>query len=501
MAEYFVDPENGSDAADGLSTSTPWKKIPGQTGANTVTAGDIINVKNGTVSSNGRLIFPANNLTYRGYGLSESLKFTLPTKTVGGLYQHVAVRETGVHEGYWTLYEPTETLSIAVFSSRSGCSISDCCIDAPNSVTALSMGASTSNITGCTAKRIKIKSCTTGIVAYGLNVLLEDIYIENTKDDALLISASASNSNRAGSVDVFRRLSIVNPGYDEVSGIGDALQTVGNSNTYSSKLTIDTIYVKKTSNTKQAMVFADVSGGLLLTNFHLVGSPTAQNQILFTGIGGQFIVANGYLEEGVKSNSFFRFSAVGAQGIATGASLTIKNVIAKAQQHNGFFVWGGSEEAATVNGTVNIQHCAVYGDNVWPFTAAGTISFHPGSLITIGANASGVVKNNLIVSSSGNVFKLPIGGGNDAKWVFTNNAVSNENFSIGTTNYTTIATFEAAHSYCTNTFAVTNYSINNNTQLQEQGVFISYDKTANSTARYNPPTVGPFEYVVGRGTR
>jgi len=253
MAEYFVDPENGSDAADGLSTSTPWKKIPGQTGANTVTAGDIINVKNGTVSSNGRLIFPANNLTYRGYGLSESLKFTLPTKTVGGLYQHVAVRETGVHEGYWTLYEPTETLSIAVFSSRTGCTIEDCCIDAPNSVTALSMGASTSNITGCTAKRIKIKSCTTGIVAYGLNVLLEDIYIENTKDDALLISASASNSNRAGSVDVFRRLSIVNPGYDEVSGIGDALQTVGNSNTYSSELTIDTIYVKKTSNTKKPL--------------------------------------------------------------------------------------------------------------------------------------------------------------------------------------------------------------------------------------------------------
>jgi hypothetical protein len=104
MAEYFVHPIEGNDANPGTELA-PWKTIPGMAGANAVASGDIINVRNGTWVKNDRLILSGNNLTYRGYGLSDSpLRLKLPVfvTKVPQLHEQVVVREPGVHEGYWT---------------------------------------------------------------------------------------------------------------------------------------------------------------------------------------------------------------------------------------------------------------------------------------------------------------------------------------------------------------------------------------------------------------
>ncbi len=71
MAEYFVNNLIGSNSGAGTETD-PWFTVPGLTGANAVTAGDIINVRNGTVNP-GRLVLTANNLTYRGYGVASNV--------------------------------------------------------------------------------------------------------------------------------------------------------------------------------------------------------------------------------------------------------------------------------------------------------------------------------------------------------------------------------------------------------------------------------------------
>jgi len=129
VATYYVDPENGNDAADGLSESTPWKLIPGQTGANAVLAGDTINVKNGTTSRL-RVIAPANNLTYRGYGkASNRLSFFISANATK--QQRTVFREQGVHEGMWTLDGSDDPASVGVtgyftFFTRSGCVLEDC---------------------------------------------------------------------------------------------------------------------------------------------------------------------------------------------------------------------------------------------------------------------------------------------------------------------------------------------------------------------------------------
>lgn len=509
MATYYVDPEQGNDANNGTSTSTPWRLIPGQTGANAVTAGDTINVKNGTRSSNGRIIFTANDLTYRGYGLASNiLKLKLPAKNPSNIVIQTTCREVGVHEGMWTLYEPTETNTIITFSTRSGCVVEDVEVIAPQSSTAISMGFSTSTAIGVTLRRSKVVgAAATGIGAYSRQVLIEDCEVGYTLDDAITIGASVENGYRTGYADIVRRVSVLEPGMDETAAIGDALQTFASSSRFESSLLIEDFYVYKPNAVKQAIVISDVLGGFLLQRFHFSSTDRGHAQILFSGIGSTAVVRDGYIEKGCAANAVVRYA--GSQGIETGATLTIQNIVVNAPQNSGFFTWGGSENVATVDGVVTITNCTLLGTNTQNLSFSGGISSHPGANITIGANASIVAKNNCIISTGQPLYRLPTGGANNAKWLIQNNATNGGTFAIGSTSYTTLTSFEAAHSAATNNIdsdplLSSIFRPKVNSPLIETGVFTKYETDLEGVQRNNPPSIGAYEYIAERadaGTR
>lgn len=511
---WYVDPENGLTTNDGLSPETPWQLIPGQTGATAqtgygVVAGDIINIKNGTTTSL-RFSAPANNLTYRGYGLaSNKLVLTLPTQqNVSKTYQKTVVREEGVHEGMWTVSSDTETLSIVSLFSRSGCVLEDCYVKGPASETCISVGLSSASGTSATVRRCRINgSNKQGLQAYTTNVLFEDILIENVDEDGMTIAASATNSYRAGSVDIIRRISIINPGRDTTAAVGDAFQTLRISDQCEGFLSMEDIYVYKTSTVKQGLVFSDLVGGLSLKRFHLANGSTGTVQVLFTGVGGNFTIDQGYIEGGGSNNPIFRFT--GAQGIETDKTLTIRNIVAR-NCTGGFFAWGSSEEACTVDGDVFIYNCSFDGLIKSNLSFSAGISCHPASQITIGANASLTAKNNFIGSTYENTtvgaIRLPSGDAGSAKWVFQNNYIVNPSFFIGSTNYATVDEFEFEHINAVNNLSGTintysNMAVKPNTALVHAGVFVGVLKDSTGNLYNNPPSIGAYEYIEERAVR
>lgn len=505
---WFVDPEGGSLTNNGLSTTTPWLLIPGQTGASAqtgygVVAGDTINVKNGTSSSAGRLIFPANNLTYRGYGVASNvLTLTLPARDPANTIQKAVAREWGAHEGMWTLDEPAETNSVVVFSTRSGCTVEDVNVAAPLSEAPISAGTSTSTAIGCTIRRSRVAGGDgSGITAYSRQITVEDCEIGYINDDALTLGASVSNGYRAGYADVIRRVSIIEPGMDTVSAIGDAIQTFAASDRFESSLLIEDLYVYKTSAVKQSMVFTDVLGGLTLRRFHIASVPDGQAQILFSGIGGAFVVRDGYIRDGCAGNAAFRYA--GSMGIETGATLAISNVLVDADENSGFFTVGGSTNAATIDGAITIAQCTMAGVNAQALSFSGSISIHPGSLITIGANCSLAAKNNCITTTGQPAFRLPTGGGNDARWQITKNATGAATFAIGSTAYATAALFEAAHSGATGTVAgdpllSDGFRPMPASPLLGAGVHVTYRRDIEGKQRPNPPSIGAYDVATLR---
>jgi hypothetical protein len=502
MAEYFVDPEQGNDANNGTSTTTPWRLIPGQTGANAVTSGDTINVKNGTISTL-QLIIPTNNLTYRGYGVASNvLMLTLPGKDARTLYKKRVVQTNNVNEGMWILDAGSNTtFGFLAFLSRSNVTIADCHIKGPLCTVAVSMGGSANTGINNTLSRCRISGASgTGIAAYNRGITLTDVLVENIKDDGIILGASVANGYKAGYTDTLLNVSIVNPGYDEISGIGDGIQTEAASDRFEAKVNIQNLYINKTSTTKQSLVLTDILGGLYLNTFHITGTPFSQNQILLSGVGSAFHISNGYFKEGCRNNSVFRYS--GTQGIETGTSILIQNVIVDAALNGGFWSWGGSADAATVDGTLTIEHCYMAGSNQQNLSYSATVSTHPGSLITVGANAKLFLRNNIFLTMDQPSVRLPTGTANEARWEIKNNGFTSPTFAIGSTSYTTLASFQSNHSGAVNNIESANYlssiyQTNPSSPAYRSGV--PTNKTdLNKSFFYVPPSIGPYEYFAPR---
>jgi len=512
VATYYVDPENGNDAADGLSESTPWKLIPGQTGANAVLAGDIINVRNGTRST-GQIVIPANNLTYRGYGLSSNkLILTLPSGS-RKKKQVVVVRETGTHEGMWILdANGANTFGFFAFTTRSGCILEDCHIIAPLSDTPLSVGTSGSTAIGATIRRCRVSgSKATGINCYTRQVTIEDTSVEYIDDDGITFGATTANSNRAGYKDIVRRVSIIEPGLDKVAFLGDAIQTFPNAGAYEANLTISEVYVKKSTNVKQAFALNDGTGGILIENFLIESNPDGQAQILLTGVKGSIIIRKGWIINGCLNNAAVRIGADLGVAMATGSRLIIYGVIVDAPQNSGFFTAGSAESAATSDGFIGIYNCCIIGENKQNLSFSAGLSCHAGAVITWGANAIVEFKNNIIFQSGAPPsIRLPVGGANDARWKVYNNAMLSSSVAamIGSTEYSTVSLFQAAHSYANsnlqeeeNYWNAFSYRVFENSPLIAAGIYTGSLQDNNSTTYWNPPTIGAFEYIRPRTMR
>lgn len=512
MASYYVDPENGLDSNNGLSENTPWKLIPGQTGANTVLSGDIINIKNGTVSRQ-RVIAPADNLTYRGYGISSNkLILSLPSSS-RQKRQVTVVREKGLHEGMWILDANGEsTFGFFSFTTRSGCILEDCHIIAPLSDTPLSVGTSGSTAIGATIRRCRVSgSKATGINCYTRQVTIEDTSVEYTDDDGITFGATTANSNRAGYKDIVRRVSIIEPGLDKVAFLGDAIQTFPNAGAYEANLTISDIYVKKSTNVKQAFALNDGTGGILIENFLIESEPEGQAQILLSGIKGSIIVRNGWIINGCTNNAAVRIGSDLGVAMATGSRLQVYSVFVDAPQNSGFFTAGSAESAATSDGFIGIYNCVLIGENKQSLSFSAGLSCHAGAVITWGANAIVEFKNNVLFQSGSQpAIRLPVGGANDARWKVYNNAILSTTTAamIGSTEYSTVGLFEAAHSYSGENLQEVEYYWNSffyrvlpNSPLIAAGSYVTNLKDNNSTTYWNPPTIGAFEYIRPRTMR
>lgn len=510
MAEWFVDPENGLTTNNGASAGTPWKLIPGQTGAPaqtgySVTAGDTINVKNGTVS-NLQLVLPANNLTYRGYGLANNkLILTLPAG--GGNKRTVTVvREAGIHEGMWVLDAGATTpFGFLDYTNRSGCTVEDVHVIAPNSSTTVSIGASSTTAIGATLRRSRVSGGgATGIAAYTRSLLFEDVALNDIDDDGITIGASINNNYRAGTNDILRRICIERVGTDTVSNLGDAIQTFALTDRFESSLQISSLYINKPSNVKQAIVFTDVLGGFVLEDFLFESTENGHAQILCSGLGGNATIRSGYIRNGCADNAAIRFS--GSQGMEVGTTLTVSGVIVNAPKNAGFFTVGGSENACTIAGQIVIANCSISGTNEQNFTFSGGVSVHAGSLVTLAATASLLAVNNIIEAPGQPAIRLPVGGANDSRWVLKNNQSTNTPWgAIGATNYTTVADFQAAHSSATGNLSLNIGGFVDGQPvpaiLADAGTYVQGVTLVNGRLRPNAVPVGAYMALEPRALR
>lgn len=515
MAECWVDQDNGNDANPGTE-ALPWKLIPGQAGANAFSGGsagnpNIINVKNGTTGSV-RLLPTANYLLYRGYGISDNvLTLTLPaTNDPSQLVTERVVRTPGVHEGMWKLVDLSTTTSMIALDNRVGVTIEDVYVEKPLATQAVSFGTSSSTGNSPTLRRSHIKGADgNGLVGYQPGFTVEYVKIENIQDDAIVMTANATNSYRAGYTDRFRCIDIVEPGTDTGTAIGDALQTVPTTTRYESGLSIYRMHVYKSSAVKQALQLNDATAGFLIDCFHFEApNDTGTLSTDIAHIKGRLEIRNGYISRGGGGNALFRLNQDTGVVTTAGAVIKIRNITAEATNIASFYTQGAPVSASTHDGTVIVEHCTAIGNNPSGLSYAAGISGHPGSNVTIGAGASLVVRNNaMLLTGTPPAVLLPTGKAGSALYpVKGNAALDAATYGIGGTSYATLALFEAAHSQATGNTAVADSDAAllstgrplPSSPLRAAGTHSTYMRDAAGLQRPNPPSIGAYDLPTQR---
>lgn len=525
MTTYYVDPENGDDANNGTAEATPWRLIPGQSGANAVSAGDIINIKNGTTSTGGNITPAADNLTYRGYGVASNvLRLRLPGNSPAELTYLKVVRSAGTHEGMWKLdmRNVATTVGVTIADARSGIIIEDLHVysdSTSSSLIRVGTSSATSSNTGFTLRRSHIEGAgIAGMTINKFNPTIEYVKVNNCLSDCIRCSATTTNSDRAGSTDVFRYLDLSYPntnyqGVPDPSGGGDILQTIPNTSTgkYEAKLRISDVAMRKgvgapAADAKQSLLVHDGLNGIVVNRIHIYGEPGAQIGILLGSIRGKVILQNIYFSGYNKNLQAIRIqpgsNPIGTQLLATGATLTLRNIVNNAVTTGAFFSCAESS-ALEMDGTLNIENCTLNGSYEAGYSYDAEISLQGGST-TYGTNFKVNIKNN-IFNNVWTKIKLPTGTANDADYVVTKNWFkpgTGNSFYIGSTEYTTLATFEAAHSGATGNING-NLDINLSNLMPTStasaqvgtGSHITYCNDIQGVARYNPPCIGAYELI------
>jgi len=511
---YYVDPENGDEGNDGLTTASPWRLIPGQSGSHTIANGDTINIKNGTVSTGGVITVPNNSLTYQGYGVASNvLILNLPADDVSQLLPTKAVRTAGSHEGMWTLdlRGVTSFAGISIPNARSGTTITDFTILSTDTLqVGVSCGVSsaTSATSIAVLKRFYIFGPNVGVTAYKHNITLQYGKISNTAQDNVTFGATATNSYRAGSVDKIEFCEFKYPNTDVngndqgKNGFGDCFQMYHEAGRIESSLLIKDCTFFKKDMSKQIMLLMDGTGGITIKRFHIKSeSPIAQTGVLLANIRGTINIEKGFFGGGntlpvirVRSSS-----TVPAQILTTAAVINIKHITVTGENLTTFFDLA-DDNATEVDGTVNIYNCTFSGTQDQTVTRQGTI-FLEDSPSSYGANFNITVKNCVFNQDIRHV-SLATTGVNDSSWVFTKNYFRpNVGFKLGATEYTTLTEFEAGHSAATSNIASgttylngNNVITNSNSSLISAGSHLGYVLDASSKVMYNPPSLGAFEY-------
>lgn len=512
MAEYWVNNLIGSDSGAGTEND-PWFTVPGLTGANAVIAGDIINVRNGTTQA-GRLNVPANNLTYRGYGLADNvLELRLPMSGAPFITctQRI-MRDPGVHEGMWILDGTAVDLDGSVNTGiRTGVVIEDMQLYGSQigSRHAMTLATSAANVSGFTLRRFEIVGAAgRGITGNTKSLLIELGRITHTKDDNIGLNAWAANGYRAGSVDVLRDLELIEPnritlGAGDTGSAGDHLHLQPADGRWDGSLDAQRIRCSKTTGAKQAAVLHATAADsvIRLRDWSLGGGGDCQ--ILVGHIKGIIDIQRIHaVDWATEALPLFRFAAADTNpqtwAMDTGSVLRIKNVLAKGVTPS-FYRSVDTEGARTFDGLIEIENNTILGTNITGSALAVFEFWSASDLASIGVNFQLRLRNNVCAISDKPQVKIPSGMDGDARYQIEGNRTSAGTYQVGETTYTDIAAFEAAHSYATDNSEgdpmVTAQGIPlTGSPLIGAGIHTEYKTDITGKAFYNPPSIGAYEY-------
>jgi hypothetical protein len=519
---WYVDPESGLTTNDGLSTSTPWQLIPGQTGASAqtgygVSSGDVVNVKNGTTTAL-RILPPATNMTFRGYGVAGNvLVLTLPnpynpSKTINKR----VMREAGAHEGMWTIdMANINGSAIGATGTAIGCTFEDVQILGPSLLgthSGIQMGTSgsTGALTGFTLRRFRIANQNNrGLSSYMLNMLVEYGQIEYTADDNITLWATTGSTARTGSIDTFRHLDLREPNLESalaVAGVdGDILQVVPIGGAYNATTVMENIRVYKTTSAKQATVIhcTSAAANITLRNWHTSGGGALGH--LVGHLAGTALYENLYIENGGPTSlALFRFdpadSSPPAYAMATGSTLTIRKIFAAGDAPG---MWDSVRTLSgsySMDGTIAIEGCTVVGNNANANTWSSQFAFWAsGNNITYGTSYQFTASNNCIrVSGAKPQVIVQTGAAGNSKWAFRNNNFNEGEFRIGATSYASLAAFQAAHAPAANNttsdpLLTASYRPKSTSPLLGAGTHLGYRRDIEGKQRPNPPSIGAYD--------
>jgi len=516
---WFVDPENGLTTNDGLSPETPWLLIPGQTGADAqtgygVVAGDTINVRNGTTTSL-RISLPANNLTYRGYGLADNVLYlTLPSaRGPAVLTRHRVVREPGVHEGMWTLNAAgNDADGMLNYSTRTGCVVEDVAIVGSDVATRVPVRIGTSGQAqvGATLRRFSILGSAAGAIGVTRpDTLIELGRLESIDGDGITVSTTSAQGFHAGRWARVVRCEIVNPGNSESLGNGDALQ-LNNSDGFEGLLEMLGCYVRKASTVKQAVMMASVKGRVTVRGNHF----ESESGSIAVGING--IAATGRVE--VLRNAWrlrgeyvslplVRLADPG--GIADGGALIVDCNDAQVGASGGFFSIGPT--SGSVAGAIDVTNNIHRGGGDVGLSWAATI----GAYSATGSLASTArirIMNNVVDGPAPSAVRMAAADLNTVRVVVSGNRVNGTTFVAGAgavaggTNYATVSAFEAAHNEATsNSEGDPQITAAGRPMLSSPllgaGVHLGYRTDIEGRQFHNPPTIGAYEPMRERRAR
>lgn len=465
MAERWYHYYDGSDANDGLSPEAPRKLIPGQVGATTVSAGDIINVRNGVDFSGGGRITPTqDNLLYRGYGMADNaLTIQVPVRGAPWRNRSIrCVREAGVHEGMWFFDGSAIDADGSINTgAKNGVVIEDLQlrgsqIGSRNGITLSNSGG---NADGFTLRRFEIVGAAgRGITGNTKNLLIEYGRISHTKDDNIGLVSWAANGYRLGSKDVLRYLELIEPnriteGAPDMGSAGDHLHLQPADGKWEGSLDADFIRCYKTTDSKQALVSHATHANSVLRFRHWSVGGGGDSQFLVGHIGGRMEFTDIYADNwSTEAMPLFRFDAADVSppvwAMNTGSVLRIRNVLSKGTTPS-FYRSVYAASAHSFDGLIEIDNCTILGTNRDGSTLALFELWSASDLGSFGANFQLRVRNNASDIAGKPQIKIPAAMANDARFQFVGNRFAAGTYQAGATEYPDLATFQAAHSAAT----------------------------------------------------
>lgn len=452
MATRYYHYTDGDDANDGLSASTPRKLLPGQSGAVSVSAGDVILARAGVdFGGGGRLQPPANNLVYGAYGEADNaLTIRIPNGRGG-------VKNVQVNDGMWVLNGAgLGTSTIDVQNARTGVTIRDVLVlgDTAASSHAVTLGTSAAGTqSGVTMERFEIRGASAkGLSCYKINPVLRWFKISGTVDDCWTIAATATNSYRSTSTDLVQFFELVEPNVNAAGVLtgdsGDGWQVLHTSGRFESALTVKDFVIEKSNNVKQGFLVCDALNGATVSRFVILGAPDSCATGLLTCVRGSVVISDGVWHGGCAENAVIRLRSAEtalAQLLYTGASITLRNLKVLGDFNHLFDAAEGTE-TLEMDGTLTVQNCTTVGDVSGGLSYGAVVSLQGGNT-TYGSNFEMYADNNLH-SGEGDFIRLPTGVADDVAYAVRGNRFAGSAF-IGATEYATISAFEAAHSAAT----------------------------------------------------